>query len=428
MGGRPLLDVKKELRPVWRIFRKRGDEHLDSHGREHSTAAELVFYRTLDVLSDSPLPADPVEASERALQILHASEREVLGHSLVEISGRFGRLWYDFIARHDVLPVGHQLDPESLLIARDLVTAFSQGSTRTRAAARKVLQLVDTAFQAGNLALCEVLLALFETEAETQRHNERNVFFDRYTRRMFHQRKRLLTPALVHEFRTLAQQPVGEEWVKETLLWLSNRAGITFCTRQVDAEMTARAALVDEHSRQVLRSVMRVAIPYERFRPIDAQTMLPEVAQRMTLRMLGAGPIVHMRRTLEAAYFVALSSGKNETDELLFDLDPWLRGHLDQDSPTLLGRIHRASRTEDKLIRDAIDLALNEEAGSWVFGSRFTHQQLSSILTALPRKLRDLDLQSVPEGLYDLEQFIGDIALDVPHRRLSRRLRLCQYL
>lgn len=412
---------------MWRIFRKR-DDHFDQHSRDVSTAGEAIFYRVLDALSSEPLPSDPSAASSRALQLLHTAEREAYHSNIAEIQGRFGRLWYDFLARHDVLPPSAQMDQESLLIARDLVTAFAQGSSRTRTAARRVLGLVDTAFQSGNLALCEVLLALFETEAETRRHNERNIFFDRYTRRMFHQRKKLLTPALVHEFRTLAQQPTSDEWVKETLLWLSNRAGITFGTRQIDPEMAHRVSLIDDHSRQTLRGVMRVAMPYERFRAIDADTNLPEVAQRMTLRMLSGGPIVHMRRTLEAAYFVALSSGKNETDELLFDLDPWLRGHLDIDSPTILGRIHRASRTEDKLIRDSIDLALSEEAGSWVFGSRFTPQQLTSILTSLPRKLRDLDLQSVPEGLYDLEQFIGDIALEVPHRRLSRRLRLCQYL
>lgn len=413
---------------MWRIFRKRGDEPVGSQRRASATVGELIFYRTLDVLGDEVLPADPAAASERALHILHNAETAAFQSAVPEITGRFGRLWYDFIARHDVLPAANQLDHESLFIARDLVNSFAQRSTRTRSAARKVLHLVDNAFQAGNLALCEVLLALFEAEAETQRHNERNIFFDRYTRRMFHQRKRPLTPAAVHEFRTLSAQPFSDEWVKETLLWLSSRAGITFGTRQQDAEMVTRAARVDDHALQVLRGVMRVQLPYERFRAIDARTPLPEVAQRMTLRMLQAGPIVHMRRTLEAAYFVALSSGKNDTDELLFDLDPWLRSKIDADSPALLGRIHRASRVEDILIRDAIDLALNEEASAWVFSSRFAPEQLTNVLTALPRKLRDLDLQAVPEGLYDLEAFVGDVALEVPHRRLSRRLRLCQFI
>ena len=414
--------------PVWRIFRKRGEGDLEPAGRHQATAGERIFYPTLEALAADELPPDAVDAGERVLQILHHAERSAFQVPMTEITGRYGRLWYDFIARHDVLPPANQLDQESLFIARELVSSFAMGSVRTRAAARKVLQLVDASFQSGNLAACEILLALFETEPETQRHNERNVFFDRYTRRMFHQRKRHLTPVDVHEFRTRASQPLGDEWVKETLTWLSSRAGITFATRQLDPEMVARAAKISDHNRNVLRSVVRLSIPYERFRAIAPETNLPEVAQRMSLRMINAGPIVHMKRTLEAAYFVALSSGRNDTDELLFDLDPWLHGQLGVNSPELLGRIHRASRTADKLIAEAIDLALNQEAGGWVFGARFTHEQIFAILTALPRKLRDLDLQSVPEGVYDLESFIGDLALEVPHRRLSRRLRLCQYI
>lgn len=387
-----------------------------------------MFYRALETLASETLSSDTADARAQVLGILHAAESDALDRTLNEITGRFGRLWYDFLVRHDKLPPANQLNIESLLIARDLVSAFAQGSTRTRSAARRVLQLVDTSFQSGNLALCEVLLALFDTEPETRRHNERNVFFDRYTRRMFHQRRRILTPAEIHEFRGIATSTADETWVRSTIRWLADNAGIVFATRQIDPRMEHRAAALSDHQRAALRGVMRSGMPYERFRRIDATTDLVESAHRMTLRLVQNGPLEHMKRSIESAYFVSLSAGHNESDDLLFDMDPWLYNTLRVDTPTLLARVHKASRVEENLLKDALDLALNEEAAQWVFSSRFTHTQISAIIAGLPRRLRDLDIQSVPEGLYDLESFVGDMALEVPQRRLSRRLRLCRYI
>src|SRR5690554_568649 len=413
---------------VWRIFRKREERESSRDIARRQSVAESIFYRTLDSLLESPLPSDPTEAREHVLTLLHSAEVEVFGQSLDPIIGRFGRLQYDFIARHDVLPPKSQLPKESLLIARELVSAFSQGSSRTRTIARKVLQLVDQAFQAGELAQCEVLLALFDTEKETRRHNERNVFFDRYTRRLFHQRRKQLSPEKINEFRTLAHEDGDEAWVQSTLAWMSEHAGVVFASKQVDPEMAARVDRLDGAQRRAIRSVVRTGMPYERFRPIEAGANLQEIARRMTVRLVQSGPRSNMSHALEAAYFITLSTGKNESDELLFEMDPWLQQTLGVDTPTMLASIHRIARSESTLLRDALERALNEEAPRWVFSSRFTQTQIRSTINHLPHRLRDLDIQSVPEGLYDLEQFVGDLALEVPQRRLSRRLRLRRFI
>ena len=378
--------MPNRLRPVWNIFKKRGDE-----GTRKRTLGEQVFYRALDDLRLEDLPPQDVEARARAGELLHAAEAEAFG--------------------------------------RELVGAFAQGSSRTRSSARKVLQLVDQAFQSGNLALCEVLLALFDTEKETRRHNERNVFFDRYTRRMFHQRRRLLTPVEISEFRALANQHSDDNpWVRTTLEWLDNTAGVRFGARQPDPVMTTKFNRLDEEQRQAIQGQLRVRMPYERFRAITDESDLQDVTRRMITRLVQQGPRESMRHALEAAYFVALSAGKNENDELLFEMDPWLSQTVGTDAPTLLSRMHKAARADDSLLRDALDRSLNEEAARWVFSARFTDQQVASVIESLPMRLRDLDIQSVPEGVYDLEQFVGDLAIEAPQRRLSRRLRLCRYI
>src|SRR5699024_3642828 len=133
---------------------------------------EEVFYRAMDLLRDEVLPRDPREARSEVIQILHQAEKDIFEEDLDPIPGRFARLWYDFMARHDMLPVDAQMSTQSLLLPRELVMAFAQGSSRTRSLASKVLEQMDRAFQHGNLALCEVLLELFDAEETTRRHNE----------------------------------------------------------------------------------------------------------------------------------------------------------------------------------------------------------------------------------------------------------------
>lgn len=415
---------------MWRFFRKRGDGDATGRGDTSHTLAEILFYRALDELQSHELPEDTAEARTEVLAILHRAEEEAFEQQLSPIVGRFGRLWYDFIARHDVIPPPAQLSRESLLVARDLVAAFAQGSSRTRSSARKVLELVDQAFQEGNLALCEVLLALFDTEKETRRHNERNVFFDRYTRRMFHQRRKLLTPTEIADFRSIAiDGNDNEAWVRGTMSWMESNAAIVFGYRAPNAIMAEQFSVLSTAQQQALRSVLRIGFPYERFRSIRPNsTDLHAVAQRITERLVQHGPRESMKHALEAAYFVALSAGKNENDELLFEMDPWLGQTLGVDTPTMLAKVHKATRAEENLLKDALDRALNEEASAWVFRAHFTAPDVQTVIQSLPKRLRDLDIQSVPEGLYDLEQFVGDLSIDVPQRRLSRRLRLCRYI
>lgn len=411
---------------VWSFFQKRSDRIAAALSKRRYSIGEEVFYRTMDLLKDEVVSDDPREARLRVLEILYAAEQDIFEQTLQPIQGRFARLWYDFMARHDTLPVDAQLPDASLLMARELVMAFAQGSTRTRSLAAKVLQLMDRAFQDGNLALCEVLLELFDAEENTRRSNERNVFFDRYTRRLFHGRRRLLTPREISRFRDILKEELPlEHAVQKSLEWLNNTAGIYFGAYQEDPEMRLRFDALSTSQQDALSNVLRVPMPYERFRALDERLGIALIGQRIAQRMAQRGPYRSMVHTLEAAYFTAVSKGKDESIELLFGLDPWLEHTIGVDSPMMLARIHRAVRKENRLLKDAFDLALNEQASKWVISSTFDVQHITELFTNALQLFEDTDLQVVPEGMYDLEQFIGQLALNQPIRW---RLRLCRYI
>lgn len=411
---------------MWSFLKQRSDRIAAALTKRRYSIGEEIFYRTMDLLKEEVVADDRREARAHVLSILHAAEQDIFERTLEPIPGRFSRLWYDFIARHDILPVDAQLSGASLLMARELVMAFAQGSTRTRSLAAKVLQLMDRAFQDGNLALCEVLLELFDAEEGTRRSNERNVFFDRYTRRLFHGRRRLLTPREISRFHGILEEELPlEEAATQSLAWLNNTAGIYFAAYQEDPEMRLRFDALNPSQQDALRNVLRVPMPYERFRILDESIGVALLGQRIAQRMVQRGPYRSMVHTLEAAYFTAVSKGKEESIELLFGMDPWLNDTIGVDAPMMLSRVHRAVRKENRLLKDAFDLALNEQASDWVISSTFDEKKLIKLFTNALQLLDDTDLQLVPEGVYDLEQFIGQLALNQPIRW---RLRLCRYI
>lgn len=387
---------------------------------------EEVFYRAMDLLRDIRISDDPREARGQVIELLHIAEQDIFEQSLPAIPGRFARLWYDFMARHDMLPVDAQMPASSLLLARELVMAFAQGTPHTRSLATKVLQQMDAAFQDGNLALCEVLLELFDAEETTRRHNERNVFFDRYTRRLFHGRRRLLTSREISKFHsTLQENAPFEETAKRSLDWLNNTAGIHFGAYHEDPEMRVRFDALTPAQQDALNNVLRMPMPYERFRILDDSMGISVLGQRIVQRIVQRGPFRSMIHTLEAAYFTALHKGKGPSDELLLELDPWMEQTIGVDSPTILSRVHRAVRQEHRLLKDAFELSLNELASQWVISSAFDEAHITQLFTDALHLFEETDIQIIPEGVYDLEQFIGQLALEQPVRW---RLRLCRYI
>jgi len=411
---------------VWSFFKNRSDRIAAALIKCRYSMGEEVFYRAMDLLRAKDLSDDPREARSQVIDILHRAEQDIFEQSLPPIPGRFTRLWYDFMARHDILPVDAQMPASSLLLARELVMAFAQGSSRTRALATKVLEQMDAAFQDGNLALCEVLLELFDAEETTRRHNERNVFFDRYTRRLFHGRKKLLTPREIHRFHHILEEDLPfEQAGRKSLHWLNHTAHIYFGAYHEDPEMRLRFDALKPKQQDALNNVLRTPMPYERFRILDESIGIAVLGQRISQRIVQRGPYRSMLHSLEAAYFTALHKGKSPSDELLFELDPWLENTIGVDGPTILSRIHRAVRQENRLLKDAFEIGLNELASPWVISSTFDEADIIRLFTNALHLFSETDIQRIPEGVYDLEQFIGQLAIDQP---IEWRLRLCRYI
>jgi hypothetical protein len=92
---------------------------------------------------------------------------------------RFADAWCALLAENARLPESLQIPEASIHLPRNLLLAYFGDQSLLAREAQSMLRYVEAQFGAGGYAQVEILLRLFETEAITQRNNERNIFFER---------------------------------------------------------------------------------------------------------------------------------------------------------------------------------------------------------------------------------------------------------
>src|SRR5699024_861944 len=123
--------------------------------------------------------------------------------------------------------------------------------------------------------------------------------FDRYTRRLFHGRRRLLTPREINRFHGILQEEAPfEEAGKKSLDWLNHTAGIYFGAFHEDPEMRVRFDALTPAQQDALNNVLRMPMPYERFRILDESMGISVLGQRTAQRIVQRGPFRSMIHTL----------------------------------------------------------------------------------------------------------------------------------
>ena len=410
---------------VWSILKKFAGE-VGPPDEQGLTLGERMSARLLDQLLAEPPPPDEDagELRRRVDRLLLDLEADILGLQPTILAGRFARLWIDFLLRHDALPAEMHLHPDDLRIPREVIVAFHRGEKHIEPLARRMLNQIDRAFREGRLMLCELLLSLFETEAATRRNNERNIFFDRRTRQISAVRRVHLLSGTVARFRAHVATTLAEsEGVLPVLEWLSDHAGVRFCAPLRLEPEVQRWDELPEPLRTRLDTAYSGRIPTGRYR--HALVADEEWVRAELLRILSERGIrQQLATTVGAIYFVALSAGRCDFDDLLFDADAWVETWSTMRTATLLSEVHRRAHVDRLEVGKAIDDVIAEALRPDVEQDWVTPELISEALHSLHRRLRDIDLNALPAGTYDLSGVVGDTILAVPHRRLSRALRL----
>lgn len=408
---------------VWRIFGKTAGGVV---GRRDRTVGEAIVAALLSEFAERRAPDDANAAAAIFDQALRSAERDTFGRSLTELQGRFSRVWLDFVLRHDVIPLEQQVDDEVLSCAREMVAAFSAGSNSTRAIARKLLKHVDAGFQDGRLLASEALLSLFDAEPETRRDNERNILVERIARQTQTPRTRTVSGAQLASFRELISehQDDPEVAMTQSLRWLREHAEIDFNLLMTSAPERKAFSQLDESWQAYLKKSTRQSFPPCRYRSLERLRDPSDALRRALPGTNTRAAVIHL---LTLCWYLAATGTRHDFDDLLFDLEPWVQEHLGSSLPSLLSDINKAARDPGSSVADAAERAVTLH---WKLNEPqlLSADHCARLLADLPMRLRDLDLNAVPPGAYDIQAFLCDQLLVIPHRRRSRALRLARLL
>jgi len=337
---------------------------------------------------------------------------------------RFADAWCALLAENARLPESLQIPEASIQMPRNLLLAYFGDQSALAREAQVMLRYVEAQFGAGCYAQVEILLRLFETEAITQRNNERNIFFERCNKKLLSNRPKNAPPR-VEPWQAALSDSLKRpgDGLPAALAALADHAGARFHLlsqdpQQVELWTTAAARLSAEQRAEFLQT-----IPGWRFRPVDdlVATDLTAHLVRMTLFV---GIETHLRQLVMACYFVALATGRTGQEALIAETLRWLRSSVAPEANRILSEINRRCSVNDEGLVDATNAVLGEFVPVGALRSAFSETQIRSACATVHRRLAQVQIAQLPEGEYDLGGIILDELLGFRRADMTDQLKL----
>lgn len=359
----------------------------------------------------------------------HAVRKEVAEGASVngldeEGFDRFAEAWCALLTENARLPESLQIPEASLYLPRNLLVAYFGDQSALAREAQAMLRYVEAQFSAGGYAQVEILLRLFETEAITQRNNERNIFFERCNKKLLAARSKQSPP------RTEPWQAALTDSLKRpgdglpaALAALAEHAGVRFHLlsqdgQQVERWTAAAVKLPADH-----RSAFLQAVPGWRYRPVDDLTPADLTAHLVRMTLF-CGTESHLRQLVMACYFVALATGRTGQEQLIAETLRWMRGSFAPEANRLLSEMHRRCSVNDEGLFEATNAVMREFIPAAALSNAFSEQQIRDACAAVHRRLAQLNLAALPEGEYDLGGLLLDELLGFRRAEMTDQLKL----
>ena len=337
---------------------------------------------------------------------------------------RFADAWCALLAENARLPESLQIPEASIHMPRNLLLAYFGDQSGLAREAQTMLRYVESQFGAGGYAQVEILLRLFETEAITQRNNERNIFFERCNKKLLSARPKS-TPPRVEPWQAALSDSLKRPGagLPAALAALADHAGARFHLlsqdmRQVELWTTAAARLPAEQRAEFLQTV-----PGWRFRSVD-DLGAAELTGHLVGMTLFTGTENHLRQLVMACYFVALATGRTGQEPLIAETLRWLRGSVAPEANRILSEMHRRCSVNDEGLVDATNLVLREFIPDGALQSAFTETEIRDACATVHRRLAQVQLAHLPEGEYDLGGIILDELLGFRRADMTDQLKL----
>jgi hypothetical protein len=254
-----------------------------------------------------------------------------------------------------------------------------------------------------------LLLQLFETDQQTRRNNERNLFFEEMVLRLLSSRT---GPA--HLPAESEKRGFGE---------VLSQNGILLNTLGQDEERVSswRSLLPDELDETMADAVMRI-VPGPRWRDHWRKGEPLELLRRQFA--IDAAKRFVRNLTLRV-YFITLYPGATGFEYLVVNYLEWMDERFDMVATRILPRLHRESTLGEHSIEESLSLLVEEIFENTSLEMRRpSTEQVATAFGAFEAGLDEIDLAEVPDGEYDLGGLVAFDLFEFPAGSLETRFRL----
>ena len=337
---------------------------------------------------------------------------------------RFADAWCALLAENARLPESLQIPEASIHMPRNLLLAYFGDQSALAREAQSMLRYVEAQFGVGGYAQVEILLRLFETEAITQRNNERNIFFERCNKKLLSGRPKS-SPPRVEPWQAALSDSLKRpgDGLPAALAALADHAGARFHLlsqdlQQVERWTNAAARLSAEQRAEFLQT-----IPGWRFRPVD-DLGAADLTAHLVRMTLFVGTENHLRQLIMACYFVALATGRTGQEPLIAETLRWLRGSVAPEANRVLSELHRRCSVNDEGLVDATNAVLGEFIPAGALPSAFSESRFRDACATVHRRLAQVQIANLAEGEYDLGGIVLDELLGFRRADMTDQLKL----
>jgi hypothetical protein len=408
-----------------RFLKSLGGPAENAPTRQH-TYLEGVFQRATESGRLASLaPNEPIVALGQLILTQETDD----GLEPIELVGmqheQFLRTYATLLLDNDKLPAQLQLTMANLAKPRSLLRSFFTNSPNIQRDAQSVLKFIEEKYSTGRFGQARLLLQLFDTDEATRRANERNLFYEEMILAFMSKRETQLD-----EFRKMDYQRVianamlsDEEGLAQIVRWLAANAGIrlnVFGQRPEDFQIWDEAlATISEAA----RSPFLLFVPNEKWR-LSSEFGMPillAIQQHLDRRILRD----YTLGLTKVAYFITLAPGETGFENLLLRYIDWVTEKFDTVATRILPQLHRSSTLEEVGLGDCLERAYQTHFAHSKFGTGvFSPEAVREAVLAVRGNFAHLDLNTIPEGDYDLTGMILDqlVGLELPEFAHSLRV------
>lgn len=360
-------------------------------------------------------------------QVLRCELDDGLPPVLVEGNSReqYLRTYVTLLLDNDRLAPHLQLTGANVQKPRQLLASFFNGSATLQRDAQNVLKFIEEKYTTGRFGQARLLLQLFDTDEATRRSNERNLFYEEMILAFMSRREVPVDEAQRADFRRACMDGAAsvDIGMQQIVRWLAAHANIRLNVLGIKPDERVMWSHVLAKAPHDLAFAFGSVVPVHKWRLATdfGSSALSAVEDHIDGLLLRE----YATRLTRVAYFITLAPGETGFENLLLRYIEWVGENFECVPTRILPELHKRTTIEEVGLSECLEDQFRTHLHTSRFGTGgFSPEAIREAFSVLQRKLAELDINTIPEGDYDLTGMVMDELVAFAHSDLSQSFRV----